>query len=366
MQAEAKISPNMPQYDNISEDLTNVMEEPATIQRERKDLYHPTSPNGVPDLRSQQWVFLLPGALRDAERARIDRDTWRIVNGMSKWLVRTKPGTATVRSHSVLATRCPGLSARIVKSIVRYMQRRCYTHAFLWWKSEQNMNLSPPSFGLKRGGSFNLLNCFYSSGRFCDFRIYAFNDRLFSFGWRHARFLKVWFAIGVAFSFVALIGSIMILLWELAGNFHLGREISVHDHRSVNWLFGTTSLVPGLSLSVMDTVIIVFSTLFSVAIHELGHAIAAASTGLQIEYIAVFLAIIFPGALVAFNYDVLQSLPRFSMLRIYCAGIWLNAVEESCMKPVLIPSMSWVEVSYSSPYTPQCSKPNEKMATAEL
>lgn len=34
-----------------------------------------------------------------------------------------------------------------------------------------------------------------------------------------------------------------ILLWELAGNFHLGREISVHDHRSVNWLFGTTSLV---------------------------------------------------------------------------------------------------------------------------
>ncbi|KAH7685818.1 Membrane-bound transcription factor site-2 protease protein [Dioscorea alata] len=167
----------------------------------------------------------------------------------------------------------------------------------------------------------NSLSCW-----FCEFKIYAFNDRLFSFGWRHARFLKVWFAIGVAFSFLALIGSIMILLWELAGNFHLGREISVHDHLSVSWLFGTTSLVPGLSLSVMDTVIIVFSTLFSVAVHELGHAIAAASTGLQIEYIAVFLAIIFPGALVAFNYDLLQSLPRFSMLRIYCAGIWLNAV----------------------------------------
>ena len=29
------------------------------------------------------------------------------------------------------------------------------------------------------------------------------------------------------------------------------------------------------------------------------------------------------------------------------------------MKPVLIPSMSWVEVSYSSPYTPQCSKLKE-------
>ncbi|KAM0946052.1 putative membrane-bound transcription factor site-2 protease [Dioscorea sansibarensis] len=120
----------------------------------------------------------------------------------------------------------------------------------------------------------NSLTCW-----FCDFKIYAFNDQLFSFGWRHARFLKVWFAIGVAFSFVALIGSITILLWELAGNFQLHREISVHDHLSVSWLFGTTSLVPGLSLSFVDTVIIIFSTLFSVAVHELGHAIAAARSG---------------------------------------------------------------------------------------
>ncbi|KAJ0971771.1 hypothetical protein J5N97_019730 [Dioscorea zingiberensis] len=167
----------------------------------------------------------------------------------------------------------------------------------------------------------NSLTCW-----FCDFKIYAFNDWLFSFGWRHARFLKVWFAIGVAFSFVALIGSIMLLLWEFAGIFHFRGEMFEQDHLSVSWLFGTSSLVPGLSLSFMDTSIIFFCTLFSVAIHELGHAIAATSAGLQIEYIAIFLAIVFPGALVAFNYDLLQSLPYFANLRIYCAGIWLNAV----------------------------------------
>lgn len=43
------------------------------------------------------------------------------------------------------------------------------------------------------------------------------------------------------------------------------------------------------------------------------------------EYIAVFLAILFPGALVAFNQDLLQSLPRCTVLRVYCAGIWHNA-----------------------------------------
>ncbi|CAH9068650.1 unnamed protein product [Cuscuta europaea] len=43
------------------------------------------------------------------------------------------------------------------------------------------------------------------------------------------------------------------------------------------------------------------------------------------EYIAVFLAVIFPGALVAFNHETLQALPKSYALRIYCAGIWHNA-----------------------------------------
>uniref|UniRef100_A0A1J3EBE2 Endopeptidase S2P n=1 Tax=Noccaea caerulescens TaxID=107243 RepID=A0A1J3EBE2_NOCCA len=44
------------------------------------------------------------------------------------------------------------------------------------------------------------------------------------------------------------------------------------------------------------------------------------------EYIAVFVAAIFPGGLVAFDHDLLQSLPSFNALRVYCAGIWHNAV----------------------------------------
>lgn len=57
-----------------------------------------------------------------------------------------------------------------------------------------------------------------------------------------------------------------------------------------------------------------------VGIHFVG-----SSEGIQIEYTAVFLAVLFPGALVAFNDDLLQMIPRVATLRIYCAGIWHNA-----------------------------------------
>ncbi|KAF3956203.1 hypothetical protein CMV_018647 [Castanea mollissima] len=44
------------------------------------------------------------------------------------------------------------------------------------------------------------------------------------------------------------------------------------------------------------------------------------------EYIAIFIAALFPGALVAFNYEFLQALPQLTALRVYCAGVWHNAV----------------------------------------
>lgn len=46
----------------------------------------------------------------------------------------------------------------------------------------------------------------------------------------------------------------------------------------------------------------------------------------QMEYVAVFVAFLFPGALVAFDSESLQPLSCFAALRIYCAGIWHNAV----------------------------------------
>lgn len=50
------------------------------------------------------------------------------------------------------------------------------------------------------------------------------------------------------------------------------------------------------------------------------------SEGIQMDYVAIFLVFLFPGALVAFNHDALQALSPRASLRVYCAGIWHNAV----------------------------------------
>ncbi|XP_072993047.1 membrane-bound transcription factor site-2 protease homolog isoform X1 [Typha latifolia] len=157
----------------------------------------------------------------------------------------------------------------------------------------------------------NSISCWY-----CDFKLFAFNDFLFNLGWQNSRFLKKWFSLGVCFSLFAFVGVLMMLLWYSFGSFRLE-----------NGSFGFDSyLASSWSISMMDAGIMILSSLMSVAFHEFGHGIAAASEGLQIEYISIFLAILFPGALVALNYDLLQALPSFAALRIYCAGVWHNVV----------------------------------------
>ncbi|OWM90218.1 hypothetical protein CDL15_Pgr006539 [Punica granatum] len=93
--------------------------------------------------------------------------------------------------------------------------------------------------------------------------------------------------------------------------------------------------VYGLKISLANTGFIVSSTMISVCAHEIGHAIAATSDGVQVEHVAIFIAVLFPDALVALNQESLQALQRISALRIYCVGIWHNAVV--------------LEVPYSSP-----------------
>ncbi|MED6121023.1 hypothetical protein PIB30_026240 [Stylosanthes scabra] len=161
---------------------------------------------------------------------------------------------------------------------------------------------------------------------YCDYKVSTFNKPLFHFGRRHARFLKVWFSIGVGFALSALLGVTLILLWELAKAFHLsGGSNKLGNLRSA-LLFGLPSLPSGFSLSLADAGYICISTIISVVVHEFGHAVAVTSEGIQIEYVAIFIAVIFPGALVAFNDELLQTVPHWTALSVYSAGIWHNAV----------------------------------------
>ncbi|CAK7335975.1 unnamed protein product [Dovyalis caffra] len=164
----------------------------------------------------------------------------------------------------------------------------------------------------------NTISCCY-----CDYKISALNTSLYHLGRKHSKWLKIWFSIGVGFSLTALLGVTLILIWDLGKILHL---FSGSSGLSSSLLFGFSPQVYGLRLSVADAGYLLFSTLISVSVHEFGHSVAAASEGIPTEYIAIFVAVLFPGALVALNYELLEELQPFTALRVYCAGIWHNAV----------------------------------------
>ncbi|XP_073300876.1 membrane-bound transcription factor site-2 protease homolog isoform X1 [Primulina huaijiensis] len=157
----------------------------------------------------------------------------------------------------------------------------------------------------------NTVSCWY-----CAFKFLILNDALFHFGRRYSRWFRVWFTMGIGFGIATLIGVTVVLLCELG---------ALLVYRG-NTFFGLPFLFTGLNISFPSFVYLCVSSIVSVLVHEFGHALAAASEGVHTEYIAIFLAVFFPGAVVAFNYASLQALPAVASLRIYCAGIWHNAV----------------------------------------
>ncbi|CAO2818922.1 unnamed protein product [Amaranthus hypochondriacus] len=167
----------------------------------------------------------------------------------------------------------------------------------------------------------NTISCWY-----CDFKISRFNESIYQFGQKYARYLRVWFAVGVGFSLSLLFGVTMILIWELVATLGLTDGSDKISDVFSSLVLGINPSGFGLMMPLTDVVYLLVSTVISVALHEFGHAAAAASEGIQMEYIAVFLAVLFPGALVALNYELLQAKPRSTALRIYCAGVWHNAV----------------------------------------
>ncbi|KAK4404004.1 Membrane-bound transcription factor site-2 protease [Sesamum angolense] len=161
------------------------------------------------------------------------------------------------------------------------------------------------------------VSCWY-----CDFKFSALNEPLFRFGRRFSRYLRVWFSMGVGFSLAAVLGVSIIILCEFAR----APLVFAGKAQPGYFLSGLSILITGLNISLPSMGYLCISSIIGVIVHELGHGLAAASEGVQVEYIAVFLAMLFPGALVAFNHTSLEVLPDMASLRIYCAGIWHNAV----------------------------------------
>ncbi|KAL9256730.1 Membrane-bound transcription factor site-2 protease-like protein [Drosera capensis] len=138
-------------------------------------------------------------------------------------------------------------------------------------------------------------------------------------------FFRAWFTMGIGFSTCTLLGVSVVLILEFARSLlfhHTSRDFNLFS----KLLFGFSPKFERVNIPFLDVGNLVFSTVVSVIVHEFEHALAAASEGIQMEYFAIFIAGLFLGALVAFNNDLLKEKSRSTALRIYCAGIWHNAI----------------------------------------
>lgn len=101
---------------------------------------------------------------------------------------------------------------------------------------------------------------------YCDYKFWAFNEPLFHLGRKHAQLLRAWFSVGVGFGLSAMLAVSLILLWEL------GRALNLFPGN----LFFDNLISFCFSTSLGDAAYVVVATLFSVSVHEFGHALAAA------------------------------------------------------------------------------------------
>ncbi|KAJ2716766.1 hypothetical protein H4R19_000447 [Coemansia spiralis] len=85
-------------------------------------------------------------------------------------------------------------------------------------------------------------------------------------------------------------------------------------------------VIPGITLPPSHVWYYLLSLGLCAAIHELGHALAAARAGIRVRRVGMFIVGIYPGAFVELARSQLESAPVAAQLRVACAGIWHNAV----------------------------------------
>lgn len=163
---------------------------------------------------------------------------------------------------------------------------------------------------------------------YVSFETSRLNGLLASFGRRHRRALRRFYSVGAWVGAAGCLLSVLVLLWDLSVSLPpvLTRGALSSPPAAAGPGRLLTPVVPGKNLPWGDVGFLAFATAVSVAVHEAGHAIAAASEGVRTVKVAAFLVAILPGAFVALDAEGLDALPPSRSLRIFAAGVWHNAV----------------------------------------
>ncbi|KAF8664227.1 hypothetical protein AX16_000789 [Volvariella volvacea WC 439] len=169
------------------------------------------------------------------------------------------------------------------------------------------------------------------------------------------RLLKACYDVGIVVGVIGMLGAFALLGWTtiqystiLAKSFHhflvhdtpregaiverLSKRAAIpsshtHDETSAALLAYDTTIqpiIPGLTVPLSHTPVILLSVLICQIIHELGHALSATLDQLPISSAGLSLTLILPSAFVSFPTTYLSSLPSKSKARITAAGPFHN------------------------------------------
>ncbi|CAH1227363.1 MBTPS2 [Branchiostoma lanceolatum] len=132
---------------------------------------------------------------------------------------------------------------------------------------------------------------------------------------------RAWFSAGVWFAYIAMVGSIVLLVGTLVqGVRNLTRA---PEERTQQIL---VPVMPGVNLPWNHMVYFAATLLLAGVLHELGHAIAAIREQVRVNGFGIFCFVIYPGAFVDLSTEHLDSVSAKQKLRIFCAGVWHNFV----------------------------------------
>lgn len=163
-------------------------------------------------------------------------------------------------------------------------------------------------FTARLGLSFDVLQARFFTQRLNNIFIYV--SRFNCVPW------TLWFSCGVIFSALFMVLSILLLSLS-AYNTISRKPIETQV---------LTPVMPGINLPINHLGFYLLTLLLCAFLHEAGHALAAVCERVRLHGFGLFIFGLYPGAYVDLNSSDLQSLSPFSQLRVYCAGVWHNAV----------------------------------------
>lgn len=151
----------------------------------------------------------------------------------------------------------------------------------------------------------------------CHVRWYTtrFNRSFVRFGQIQPYLLHLWFSFGVLVGSLLMVTSVVVLSLTLYKAFSRDAPEQV-----------LTPVMPGVNLPWSQVLYYLVTLTISGVFHEFGHAISAVREQVRVNGFGMFFMLIYPGAFVDLYTEHLTVISPLRQLRIYCAGVWHNAV----------------------------------------